>query len=49
MDFVERVFGLSPDAGSGAYELLLFGLPIVAIGMFCLPSLRALVARRRHL
>jgi hypothetical protein len=23
MDFIERIFGASPDAGSGTYELLL--------------------------
>jgi hypothetical protein len=31
MDFVERVFGISPDNGSGAFEIILFLVPIVAI------------------
>jgi hypothetical protein len=31
MDFVERIFGISPDGGSGSYELLLFLIPIVAV------------------
>ncbi|MEO8620396.1 MAG: hypothetical protein ABI625_04970 [bacterium] len=30
MDFIERVFGLSPDGGSGLYELLVFLLPVAA-------------------
>jgi hypothetical protein len=24
MDFTERIFGISPDSGSGSFELLLF-------------------------
>jgi hypothetical protein len=31
MDFVERIFGLSPDGGSGAFELLLFLVPVAGI------------------
>ena len=31
MDFIERIFGVAPDAGSGALELLLFLIPIVGI------------------
>jgi hypothetical protein len=30
MDFIEQVFGLSPDGGSGAFELMLFLIPIFA-------------------
>ena len=26
MDFIERVFGLSPDNGSGSFELLVFAV-----------------------
>jgi hypothetical protein len=37
MDFIERLFGISPDGGSGAFELLLFLLPIMGI---------AIIARR---
>jgi hypothetical protein len=36
MDFIERVFGLSPDGGSGTFELLCFTavtLAIYAIGL----------------
>ena len=31
MDFIERLFGFSPDGGSGAFELLLFLIPIIGI------------------
>ena len=31
MDFIERVFGISPDGGSGAFEFLLFLVPIAGI------------------
>jgi len=28
MDFIERLFGWSPDDGSGLFEFLLFAIPI---------------------
>jgi hypothetical protein len=28
MDFIERLFGWSPDGGDGLFELLLFAIPI---------------------
>lgn len=31
MDFIERIFGISPDGGSGAFEVLLFLIPIASI------------------
>jgi preprotein translocase subunit YajC len=31
MDFIERIFGFSPDGGSGSFELLLFAIPIAGI------------------
>lgn len=31
MDVIERLFGLSPDGGSGSFEFMLLVLPIVAI------------------
>jgi hypothetical protein len=31
MDFIERLFGISPDGGSGSLELLLFLAPVVAV------------------
>lgn len=30
MDFIERIFGISPDGGNGSLELLLVLAPIVA-------------------
>ncbi len=31
MDFIERIFGISPDGGSGAFEALLFLIPLVGL------------------
>ena len=31
MDFIEKLFGFSPDDGSGAFEFLLFLIPLVGI------------------
>jgi hypothetical protein len=31
MYFIERIFGLAPDGGSGLLEALLFVIPIVSI------------------
>jgi hypothetical protein len=31
MDFIERIFGFSPDGGSGSFELVLFLIPLVGI------------------
>ena len=31
MDFIERIFGLAPDGGSGSLEFLLFLIPLVGI------------------
>ncbi len=33
MDFIERLFGLSPDGGSGAFELSLLAIPFLFLGM----------------
>ncbi len=38
MDFIETIFGISPDGGSGAFEFLLFAIPIAGIAL--------LIARR---
>ena len=34
MDFIERIFGISPDGGSGSFEFLLFLIPIVGVLVF---------------
>ncbi|WP_457353254.1 hypothetical protein [Roseateles sp. P5_D6] len=31
MDFIEKIFGFSPDDGSGLFEVLLFAIPVVGI------------------
>ena len=36
MDFIEKIFGFSPDGGSGSFELLLFALPVAGICYFVL-------------
>ena len=33
MDFIERVFGLSPDNGSGSFEMMLFIAPVILAGV----------------
>jgi hypothetical protein len=33
MDFIERVFGISPDGGSGALELTLSVIPFLVLGL----------------
>ena len=31
MDFIERIFGVSPDGGSGSFEFMLLAVPIAGI------------------
>jgi hypothetical protein len=31
MDFIEKLFGIAPDGGSGAFELLLFVIPVAGL------------------
>ena len=31
MDFIERIFGIAPDGGAGAFEILLFAIPVVGL------------------
>jgi hypothetical protein len=33
MDFIERIFGLAPDGGSGSLEFLLFLIPLVGLAL----------------
>jgi len=33
MDFIERIFGISPDGGSGSFEFLLFAVPVAGIAI----------------
>ncbi|HWH41066.1 MAG TPA: hypothetical protein VNU21_14585 [Usitatibacter sp.] len=45
MDFIERIFGIVPDGGSGSLEVLLFLVPLA--GIACV-ALRARAQRRRR-
>ena len=31
MDFIEQIFGISPDGGSGLFELMLFAIPTLIL------------------
>ena len=44
MDFIERIFHLSPDQGSGSYEVWL----VVLAGFLVLAAGFAIQRRRRH-
>jgi hypothetical protein len=41
MDFIERIFGISPDGGSGSLEAALIMLPIVIAGLVLVTWKRA--------
>lgn len=34
MDFIEQIFGVSPDGGSGTLEFLLFLIPLAGVCIF---------------
>jgi hypothetical protein len=40
MDFIERVFGMAPDGGSGSFEFLLFLVPLAGIAFLYFRSKR---------
>ena len=43
MDFIERLFGLSPYAGNGAFEFLCFA--VITLTLYAIGTARQ---RRRH-
>lgn len=45
MDFIERIFGFAPDGGSGAFEFILFLVPLIGVCYLALVRMRR--ARRR--
>ena len=47
MDFIERIFGIAPDNGSGWFEVLLFLTPVVLFAVYQLGK-RTLGRGRRH-
>jgi MYXO-CTERM domain-containing protein len=36
MYFIEQLFGVSPDGGSGSVEFLLFAIPALGVGLLTL-------------
>ena len=47
MDFIERLFGVSPDGGSGLFEFLLFAAPLAGAAWLVWRRKKARSARRR--
>lgn len=47
MDFIERIFGVSPDGGSGSLELLYLALPLLAAAATTYLAVRARGKERR--
>jgi cbb3-type cytochrome oxidase subunit 3 len=47
MDFIEQIFGFSPDGGSGAFEVLLFLIPIAGLVILYRRRAKARQDRRR--
>jgi hypothetical protein len=48
MDFIEQIFGVSPDGGSGLLELLLFMLPILGLVVIWRVRSRGQTPQRRR-
>jgi len=49
MDFIERIFGISPDGGDGSTELLYFVCFVaIVVAVSWRPISRRLAARRRN-
>ena len=46
MDFIERLFGFSPDGGDGSFELLLFAIPLAAIALLRWRTLASIASSR---
>jgi hypothetical protein len=44
MDFIERIFGISPDGGSGATETLLFAIPILVLVLWRIRKRRSQIS-----
>jgi hypothetical protein len=47
MDFIERIFGFSPDGGDGMFEWVLFAIPVM--GLIVLAAWRGCAVLRRLL
>jgi len=46
MDFIEKIFGISPDGGSGVFEIVLFLIPIM--GLYLLYRSRSRSDKNKH-
>jgi hypothetical protein len=46
MDFIERLFGISPDGGDGSTELLYFGVAIIIIALVAWRPVSSRLLRR---
>src|SRR5204863_8576387 len=48
VDFIERLFGISPDGGDGSTELMyLIVLAVIVVAVACRRTLSAFLSRRR--
>jgi hypothetical protein len=47
MDFIERLFGISPDGGDGSTELLIFAVIVIVVAALSWRPLAGWYARRR--
>jgi hypothetical protein len=46
MDFIERIFGIAPDGGSGSLEAMLLILPVAIATIFAILRNRSRSRRR---
>ncbi len=46
MDFIERLFGIAPDGGSGTLEFLLFALPLAVCAAWLICDVNEIATRQ---
>jgi hypothetical protein len=46
MDFVERLFGISPDGGDGSLEVLYLSVAVFLLAGIVFPRILGLIRRR---
>ena len=49
MDFIERWFGLSPDAGDGSTEVMYFGVAVIFVAAVIWRKRLSLLVRKKRL
>jgi hypothetical protein len=47
MDFIERLFGIAPDGGSGSLEFLLIAIPVSGLLYLAFRRIATVRSRRR--